>query len=89
VLLVAAGARVESQRLESEKVSADPAMLCVAGRDPLAIGQASAHKGLWMHFGHGHQGFTLGPTTGRMLVELMLGEKPFVDARPFSPARWC
>jgi D-amino-acid dehydrogenase len=52
------------------------------------IGQAPAHKGLWMHFGHGHQGFTLGPTTGRMLVELMLGEKPFADARPFSPARW-
>jgi D-lysine oxidase len=52
------------------------------------IGPAAAHKGLWMHFGHGHQGFTLGPATGRMLAELMVGEKPFVDARPFSPQRW-
>lgn len=29
------------------------------------------HKGLWFHFGHGHQGFTLGPTTATLLAELM------------------
>jgi D-amino-acid dehydrogenase len=52
------------------------------------IGEAPSHKGLWMHFGHGHQGFTLGPATGRLLAELMSGEPPFADIRPFSPARW-
>jgi D-amino-acid dehydrogenase len=52
------------------------------------IGEAPRHKGLWMHFGHGHQGFTLGPATGRMLAEMMSGEPAFADATPFSPARW-
>ena len=51
------------------------------------IGEAPKHKGLWFHFGHGHQGFTLGPATGRMLAELMTGETPFTDATPFRPAR--
>ncbi|MFT4190939.1 MAG: FAD-dependent oxidoreductase, partial [Comamonas sp.] len=27
------------------------------------IGPAPRHRGLWFHFGHGHQGFTLGPAT--------------------------
>ncbi|MCD2174031.1 NAD(P)/FAD-dependent oxidoreductase [Rhizobium sp. C4] len=51
------------------------------------IGEAPKHKGLWFHFGHGHQGFTLGPATGRMLAELMTGETPFTDATPFRPSR--
>lgn len=51
------------------------------------IGEAPKHKGLWFHFGHGHQGFTLGPATGRMLAELMTGETPFADASAFRPGR--
>jgi len=45
-----------------------PAMLPV-------VGQAPRHKNLWLNFGHGHQGFTLGPVTGRALAELMSGEQ--------------
>ncbi|PLX39119.1 MAG: amino acid dehydrogenase [Hyphomicrobiales bacterium] len=52
------------------------------------VGEAPRHKGLWMHFGHGHQGFTLGPATGRMLAELMTGETPFEDATLLSAARF-
>jgi D-amino-acid dehydrogenase len=52
------------------------------------VGAAPKHKGLWMHFGHGHHGHTLGPTTGRLLAELMSGEPPFTDASAFSPARY-
>lgn len=52
------------------------------------VGPASRHAGLWMHFGHGHQGFTLGPATGRMLAEMMTGEAPFVDPAPFRPDRY-
>lgn len=52
------------------------------------VGAVKGHKGLWMHFGHGHQGFTLGPATGRMLAELMSGEKPFIDDVPFRPDRY-
>ena len=35
------------------------------------IGQARNHAGLWFNFGHGHQGFTLGPTTGKILADLI------------------
>jgi D-amino-acid dehydrogenase len=52
------------------------------------VGPAPRHSGLWIHFGHGHQGLTLGPATGRLLAELMTGEAPFVDASAFSPARY-
>jgi len=35
------------------------------------IGSIPEYKGLWVNFGHGHQGFTLGPVSGRVLAELM------------------
>ena len=47
------------------------------------VGAVAKHKGLWTNFGHGHQGFTLGPATARMLAELMSGEKLFIDNAPF------
>ena len=49
------------------------------------IGEAPRHKGLWFHFGHGHQGFTLGPASARLLAELVTGEAPCVDPTPFLP----
>jgi D-amino-acid dehydrogenase len=52
------------------------------------IGPAPNHKNLWFAFGHAHQGLTLGAVTGRLLAEQMTGETPFVDLRPFSPARF-
>jgi D-amino-acid dehydrogenase len=52
------------------------------------IGQAARHKGLWLNFGHGHQGFTLGPATGRILAELMSGEAPDVNVKACAPARF-
>ena len=52
------------------------------------VGRAARHNGLWLHFGHGHQGFTLGPTTGRMLAELMSGEQPVVEATAFRTDRF-
>jgi D-amino-acid dehydrogenase len=52
------------------------------------FGKAPRHRGLWMNFGHGHQGFTLGPTTGRLLASLMSGEAAPMDVAPYSPARF-
>ncbi len=52
------------------------------------IGPAPRHKGLWLAFGHQHNGFTLGPPTGRLLAELMAGETPFVDPAPFRADRF-
>lgn len=51
------------------------------------VGPVPGHKGLWANFGHGHQGFTLGPTTGTLLAAAMADSGPPVDA-VFSPARW-
>lgn len=52
------------------------------------IGEAPRHRGLWLHFGHGHQGFTLGPVTGRLLAEMMSGETPFAPVEPFRAGRY-
>jgi Glycine/D-amino acid oxidases (deaminating) len=51
------------------------------------VGAAPRHKGLWFHFGHGHQGLTLGPASARLLAELMTDDRPVVDPVPFSPDR--
>ena len=52
------------------------------------IGPAPGQAHLWLAFGHAHQGFTLGPTTGRLLAEMMTGDAPFVDPRPFRAERF-
>jgi D-amino-acid dehydrogenase len=52
------------------------------------IGPAPSQPHLWLAFGHAHQGFTLGPTTGRLLAEMMTGDAPFVDPRPFRAERF-
>lgn len=43
---------------------------CLPGMLPF-VGRMPGETTLWGNFGHGHQGFTLGPTTGRILVRLM------------------
>jgi D-amino-acid dehydrogenase len=52
------------------------------------IGQAPRHAGLWFDFGHQHHGLTLGPATGRLLAEMMTGQAPFADPRPFAADRF-
>ncbi|WP_145963066.1 NAD(P)/FAD-dependent oxidoreductase [Mangrovicoccus ximenensis] len=46
---------------------------CLPDMLPL-VGAAPGHAGLWMNFGHGHQGFTLGPTTGALLAQMASGQ---------------
>jgi len=52
------------------------------------IGRGGRHKGLWFDFGHQHHGFTLGPASGRLLAEMMTGEPPFTDPKPYEAARF-
>ena len=52
------------------------------------IGKAPRHNGLWFAFGHAHHGLTLGPVTGRVLAELITGEKPFIDISAYAPDRF-
>lgn len=53
-----------------------------------AIGLVPGQESLWCAFGHAHQGLTLGPTTGRLVAEMMSGETPFVDPEPYRPGRF-
>ena len=52
------------------------------------IGKAPRHPGLWFDFGHQHHGLTLGPVTGRLLAEMMTGETPFTDPKPYGVERF-
>ncbi len=40
------------------------------------VGPMPEWPGLWANFGHGHQGFTLGPTTARILADQITGQGP-------------
>jgi D-amino-acid dehydrogenase len=46
---------------------------CLPGMLPF-VNRLPRHRTLWGNFGHGHQGFTLGPTTGRLLADRMAGK---------------
>lgn len=51
------------------------------------IGAVRPLPGLWLNFGHGHQGFTLGPASGAMLAAMLSGERPVVAPEPFRTDR--
>ena len=73
-----------------ERLDADPWMgsrPCTPDMMPV-IGRAPRHGGLWFAFGHAHHGFTLGPVTGRLIGEMVTGEKPFVDPAPYRAERF-
>ncbi|MDR7093744.1 NAD(P)/FAD-dependent oxidoreductase [Hydrogenophaga laconesensis] len=88
---VAAAERVARQAFPlGEPVEAEPWMgtrPCLPDMKPV-FGPVPAVDRLWCAFGHGHQGFTLGPITGELLAAMMTGEAPRVAVEPFSPARF-
>ncbi|MGB7258547.1 MAG: FAD-dependent oxidoreductase [Pseudolabrys sp.] len=52
------------------------------------IGRAPGQTGLWLAFGHAHWGLTLGPVTGRLIGEMIVGATPFCDPAPFRAERF-
>lgn len=60
---------------------------CMPDMKPV-IGSTPGKPGLWLAFGHGHQGFTLGPATGELLAQMMDGETPAIDMTPFAADRF-
>lgn len=60
---------------------------CLPDMRPI-IGAAPRHKGLWFDFGHAHHGLTLGPSSGRLLAEMMTGEEPFTNPAPYAAERF-
>jgi D-amino-acid dehydrogenase len=74
------GARIEDKPWQGTRP-------CMPDMLPV-IGQSQHQRGLWMNFGHGHQGFTLGPASADMLATVMDGGTPDIDMRPFRPERY-
>ncbi len=60
---------------------------CFADSRPV-IGRAPKHAGLWLAYGHGHWGLTLGPVTGRLVAEMVMGATPFCDPAPYRAERF-
>jgi D-amino-acid dehydrogenase len=60
---------------------------CFADSRPV-ISRAPRQRGLWLAFGHGHWGLTLGPATGRLIAEMMSGATPFCDPKPYGADRF-
>lgn len=60
---------------------------CFADSRPV-IGRAPRQRGLWLAYGHGHWGLTLGPVTGRLIAEMMTGATPFCDPKPYGAERF-
>jgi len=52
------------------------------------IGPAPNNPGLWLAFGHGHLGLTLGPKTGKLIAAGIAGEKTDPEADAFYAARF-
>jgi D-amino-acid dehydrogenase len=60
---------------------------CFADSRPV-IARAPNQRGLWLAYGHGHWGLSLGPATGRLLAEMMTGATPFCDPAPYAAERF-
>jgi D-amino-acid dehydrogenase len=60
---------------------------CFADSRPV-IGRAPHQRGLWLAYGHGHWGLTLGPATGRLIVEMMSDATAFCDPKPYAAERF-
>ncbi len=74
----------------SDRVESTPWMgvrPCTPDMLPI-IGRAPGQSTLWCAFGHAHQGLTLGPSTGRLLAEMMSGEAPYLDPAPYRAERF-
>ncbi len=52
------------------------------------ISRSTEFPNIFYGFGHGHIGLTLGPTTGRLLSQLINGETPQITLSPFSIDRY-
>ncbi|MBU2786729.1 FAD-binding oxidoreductase [Acidithiobacillus sp. VAN18-1] len=53
------------------------------------IGPLREQPGIFLAFGHCHQGLTMGPSTGRLVAQMLENDPhPFIDPRPYRPERF-
>jgi D-amino-acid dehydrogenase len=52
------------------------------------IGRSPHFPNVYLAFGHGHLGLTLGAVTGRLVADLAAGRPPAVDLAPYRAERF-
>lgn len=52
------------------------------------IGEAHKHNNLWVAFGHGHMGFSMGPITGQLIADLVAGKPAVMNTDAFRLSRF-
>jgi D-amino-acid dehydrogenase len=52
------------------------------------IGPVPGVPGAFLAFGHHHIGLTGGPRTGRIVAQLIAGQRPNIDLAPYAPSRF-
>lgn len=52
------------------------------------LGEVPGHKGMWLAVGHEGLGVTTAPGSARLLVAMLLGERPAIDVQPYRPERF-
>lgn len=52
------------------------------------IGPSAKHRGVFYATGHGHLGLTYAATTARLIGDLVMGDKPPIDLKPYRVDRF-
>jgi D-amino-acid dehydrogenase len=52
------------------------------------IGRSSKYPNLSIATGHAMMGLSLAPVTGKLMAEIISGEKPFIDISQLNPERY-
>ena len=52
------------------------------------ISASPRHRNVFYAFGHGHYGLTQGPTSGRIIADMVVGKELTVDMKPFQFERF-
>ena len=52
------------------------------------IDQAPAHENVWIAAGHSMLGLSMATGTGRLMTELVSGDRPHVDPKPYRASRF-
>jgi D-amino-acid dehydrogenase len=56
--------------------------------DSPLLGPLPGIDNVFVATGHGANGLLLGPVSGALVADLVLGREPELDLKPFSPARF-
>ncbi len=52
------------------------------------IDRSPRRKNVWIAAGHNMLGMSMAPATGRLVAEMMTGEKPHLDPSPYRVSRF-